>query len=53
MLPVETALRFGMTLIGFVRGDHFNVYGGGERAQSCTLPVLHAALTPSRESDTS
>ena len=30
-LAIETALRFGMTLIGFVRGSHFNVYTGSDR----------------------
>ncbi len=30
-LAIETALRFGMTLIGFLRGERFNVYAGGDR----------------------
>jgi FdhD protein len=30
-LAVEAAGRLGMTLVGFLRGDGFNVYTGGER----------------------
>jgi FdhD protein len=30
-LAVETALHFGLTLIGFVRGQNYNVYAGQDR----------------------
>ncbi len=30
-LAVATAARFGLTLVGFLRGERFNVYSAGER----------------------
>lgn len=33
-LAVELAKEFGMTLIGFVRNDRFNIYCGGEQVSS-------------------
>ncbi|MND02559.1 formate dehydrogenase accessory protein [compost metagenome] len=30
-LSIETAQRFGITLVGFLRGEHFNVYSHEER----------------------
>jgi len=33
-LAVRTALRFNLTLVGFLRDDRFNVYAGAERLGS-------------------
>jgi FdhD protein len=38
-LAVDVAERFGMTLIGFLRGNRFNVYTGVERIRAAAVAV--------------
>jgi FdhD protein len=33
-LAVDVAERFGITLVGFLRGNHFNIYTGVERIKT-------------------
>ena len=49
-LAVKTALRFGMTLIGFLRNDRFNIYTAASRLTVAAQPlsvsdVLNGAAT--------
>jgi FdhD protein len=48
-LAVATALRFGLTLVGFLRGERFNVYSGPERVRGARIAdAAREATTPSR-----
>ena len=44
-LAVEAAERFGQTLIGFLRGDGFNVYTGAERLRLSVAPRCTAGAS--------
>jgi FdhD protein len=35
-LAVQVAKEFDITLVGFLRGDHFNIYHGSERIAGYT-----------------
>ncbi len=48
-LAVELAQRFGVTLIGFLRGDRFNVYSGIERVAIDLPEPLDACAQRRRE----
>jgi hypothetical protein len=48
-VDVKTAHRFGMTLIGFLRGDRFNVYNPLAPVTPAVLPpvpLLNESLLP-------
>ena len=47
-LAVATALRFGLTLVGFLRGERFNVYSAPERLRGARIASARGAPTPSR-----
>ena len=41
-LAVDLAREFGVTLAGFVRGDHFNIYTHERRIRIATAPAVRA-----------
>jgi FdhD protein len=47
-LAVATALRFGLTLVGFLRGERFNVYSRPERVRGARIADARETPSPSR-----
>jgi FdhD protein len=43
MLAVSVAREFGVTLIGFLRDERFNLYTGWERLKSASRAEAHPA----------
>ena len=45
-LAVKTARRFGMTLVGFLRDDRFNVYSGADRVYESKMKYIPGYEAP-------
>lgn len=50
-MAVEVAERFGVTLIGFLRGERFNVYTGAERVAGGPRPARATAAVLARAAE--